>query len=41
MTLEKYPKVYLYRRIVQAKLYIDTSYTENIDLENIADEAYL
>ena len=35
-----YPKVYLYRRIVQAKLYIDDRYAENIDLDNIADEAY-
>jgi len=34
-----YPKVYLYRRIVQAKLFIDDSYSENIDLANIADEA--
>ena len=40
MTLEKYPEVYLYRRIVQAKIYIDSNYTDNIDLENIADEAY-
>ena len=40
MTIEKYPKVYLYRRIVQAKLYIDSKYTDNIDLDNIADEAY-
>lgn len=35
-----YPKVYLYRRIVQAKLYIDTHYAEKIDLDNISDEAY-
>ncbi len=34
------PKVYLYRRIVQAKLFIDTHYSEPIDLSNIADEAY-
>lgn len=40
MTLKQYPKVYLYKRIVQAKLYIDTNYAENIDLNNIADEAY-
>ena len=37
---EIYPKVYLYRRIVQAKLFIDTNYAENIDLDNIADEAF-
>jgi AraC-like DNA-binding protein len=37
---ESYPKVYLYRRIVQAKLFIDTNYGDNIELDNIADEAY-
>lgn len=36
---EEYPKVYLYRRIVQAKLFIDIHYGEQIDLHNIADEA--
>lgn len=36
---QDYPKIYLYRRIVQAKLYIDAHYAENIDLDNIADEA--
>lgn len=35
-----YPKVYLYRRIVQAKLFIDTNYGDKIDLDNISDEAY-
>ncbi len=40
MTLEEYPKIYLYRRIVQAKLFIDSNYTSNIDLNKIADEAY-
>lgn len=35
-----YPKIYLYRRIVQAKLYIDKFYAEKIDLDNISDEAY-
>ncbi len=33
-------KVYLYRRIVQAKLFIDDNYFQKIDLDNIADEAY-
>jgi AraC-like DNA-binding protein len=37
---EQYPKVYLYRRIVQAKLFIDNHYADNIDLANISDEAY-
>lgn len=36
---EAYPRVYLYRRIVQAKLFIDAKYSEKIDLENISDEA--
>lgn len=39
MTSEQYPKIYLYRRIVQAKLFIDKCYAEKIDLDNIADEA--
>src|SRR5689334_12195942 len=34
-----YPKVYLYRRIVQAKIFIDTNYAQPIDLGNISDEA--
>jgi AraC-like DNA-binding protein len=37
---QSYPKVYLYRRIVQAKLFIDENFSENPDLRNIADEAY-
>ncbi len=40
MTAELYPKVYLYRRIVQAKLFIDQRYVDKIDLENISDEAH-
>ena len=40
MTTEQYPKVYLYQRIVQAKLFIDSNYADKIDLDNIADEAY-
>ena len=36
---EQYPKVYLYRRIVQAKLFIDEHYSDSIDLDNISDEA--
>jgi AraC-like DNA-binding protein len=35
-----YPKIYLYKRIVQAKLFIDTHFSDDIDLNNIADEAY-
>jgi AraC-like DNA-binding protein len=36
----EYPKVYLYRRIVQSKLFIDLHFAEGIDLGNIADEAF-
>jgi AraC-like DNA-binding protein len=37
--MEQYEKIYLYKRIVKAKLFIDDYYTENIDLDNIADQA--
>lgn len=40
MRTEEHPKVYLYRRIVQAKLFIDMNYAAAIDLDNISDEAY-
>jgi len=40
MTDYQYPKLYFYRRIVQAKLYIDDHYGDSIDLNNIADEAW-
>ncbi len=40
MATEQYPKIYLYRRIVQAKLFIDHHYADKIDLGNISDEAY-
>lgn len=36
---ENYPKIYLYKRIVQAKLFIGANFSEDIDLNNIADEA--
>ena len=36
---EQYPRVYLYKRIVQAKLFIDKHHADNIDLDNISDEA--
>lgn len=35
-----YPKIYLYKRIVQAKLFIDNNFGDNIDLHNIAGEAH-
>jgi len=37
---EDFPKIYMYRRIVQAKLYIDRYYYQSINLDNIADEAF-
>ncbi|MBA3827981.1 MAG: helix-turn-helix transcriptional regulator [Taibaiella sp.] len=39
MTTEQYPKVYLYKRIVQAKLFIDSNYADKIGIDNISDEA--
>lgn len=39
MPIENLPKIYLYRRIVQAKLFIDRNYEESIDAGEIADEA--
>src|SRR5471030_2310888 len=40
MQQQPYPKIYLYRRIVYAKLFIDRNFAEKIDLNNIADEAF-
>lgn len=37
---EQYPKQYLYRQVVQAKLYIDGHFAEKINLGNIADRAF-
>lgn len=39
MSSEQYPKIYLYRRIVQSKLFIDEHYADNINLDNISDGA--
>ena len=36
---QEFPKLYLYRRIVQAKLFIDAHSSESIDANDIADEA--
>jgi AraC-like DNA-binding protein len=36
---QEYPKAYLYRRIVQAKLFIDAHHAEPIDVDNISGEA--
>jgi len=34
-----YPRQYLYRRVVKAKLHIDKAYASNLDLSSIAGEA--
>jgi len=39
MPAESLRKLYLYRRVVQAKLFIDRKYEENIDVGEIAGEA--
>lgn len=39
MSVEKIPKIYLCRRIVLAKLFIDEHFAGNIDLDAIAGEA--
>lgn len=39
MSDEIYPKQYLYRRVVRAKLFIDEHFPANLDLDSIADEA--
>ena len=38
--MEQYEKIYLYQRIVRAKLFIDDHYADDIDLDNIADQAH-
>jgi AraC-like DNA-binding protein len=37
--MEQYEKIYLYRRIVRAKLFIDSCYANPISLDNISSEA--
>ena len=37
--MDEYPRQYLYRQMVRAKLYIDERFASHIDLNNIADEA--
>jgi AraC-like DNA-binding protein len=38
--MEKNPKMYMYKRIVEAKLYIDNHYNDNIDLDSISNQSY-
>lgn len=35
-----YPRVYTYRQVVRAKLFIDAHYAEDLDLAGIAGEAF-
>jgi AraC-like DNA-binding protein len=37
--LNRLPKIYLYRRIVQAKLFIDGNYEKKLDLDALSQEA--
>jgi AraC-like DNA-binding protein len=39
MPLNDLPRIHLYRRMVQAKLFIDRNFHESIDVSDIADEA--
>ena len=34
-----HPKMYMYKRVVEAKCYIDSHYFENIDLEQISNQS--
>jgi AraC-like DNA-binding protein len=38
--VEQYKKIYLYKRIVKAKLFIDDCHADNLDLDNIAGQAH-
>jgi AraC-like DNA-binding protein len=38
-SMEQYEKIYLYKRIVKAKLFIDNYYADPIDLNNISGQA--
>lgn len=38
-SVDAYPRQYLYRRVVRAKLFIDAHFSSAIELDNIADEA--
>ncbi|MEO6851853.1 MAG: AraC family transcriptional regulator [Mucilaginibacter sp.] len=40
MAIDQYPRDYLYKRVVQAKLYIDANYARKIEVAGISDEAY-
>ena len=40
MPAQENPKLYLYKRIVEARLFIDSNFTSPIDLDKISDEAH-
>ncbi len=40
MAVPQFPRIYLYRRIVQAKIFIDENFHADIDLNDIADKAF-
>ncbi|WP_431210362.1 helix-turn-helix domain-containing protein [Puia sp. P3] len=40
MSEELYPNIFIYRRIVQAKLYIDAHYARPLEVNDIAGAAY-
>jgi AraC-like DNA-binding protein len=37
---QSYPRAYLYRQIVRAKLYIDAHYADQLDVSRISQEAF-
>ena len=37
--MEQYEKLYLYKRIVQAKLFIDNNFADNIDVDLIDESS--
>ncbi len=38
--MQQFEKIYLYRRIVKAKLFIDNHYADDIDLDNVSGQAH-
>jgi len=40
MTERLFPKIYIYKQMVQAKLFIDNHFAESINLDDIANEAF-
>jgi AraC-like DNA-binding protein len=41
MPKETYPRIYLYKRIVEAKLFMDRHFLDNVDVNRVANEACL